>query len=330
MALLEVRDLHLHYGTPRGDVRAVDGVSFDIESPGQAVAIVGESGSGKTSLAASVMRILPPNVSRYDGSIRFDGIDLMPLSDEEFRRRIRWQRIAMVTQGSMNALNPVLRVGVQITERPLLERGVSKDEAYAKAEEMLEMVGLAREIIQRYPHELSGGMKQRVGIAMALVMSPTLLILDEPTSALDVSVQAQVMNLLKRLKASEGLAMLFITHDIALASDLCDRVVVAYGGEHIESGSAEDVILNPKHPYTQKLISSIPRLHQKTKPEFLKGEPPDLVEPPPACRFAPRCPHAFEPCEQRRPPEFTIVPGHTARCWLYDPAFAGPRLPDGG
>ncbi|MEE9285349.1 MAG: ABC transporter ATP-binding protein [Dehalococcoidia bacterium] len=325
MALLEVRDLKLSYGTSRGPLRAVDGITFSIDGPGEAVGIVGESGSGKTSLASAIMRLLPANVSQYEGQVLYHGTDLMRLSDETFRREIRWRAIAMVAQGAMNTLNPVLRVGFQITERLLLEKEVSKREANRRAEELLERVGLAREVVQRYPHELSGGMKQRVGIAMALVMSPQLLILDEPTSALDVSVQAQVMNLLKQLKREAGLAMLFITHDIALASDLCDRIIVAYGGQHVESGSADDVLPNPQHPYTQKLIASIPRLHGSGKPEFLSGTPPDLVSPPSGCRFHERCPYVFEPCADDEPPAIIVGQGHTARCWLYRRDAPGPE-----
>ena len=324
MALLEVQDLTLYYETSRGPVRAVDGVSFTIEEAGEAVGIVGESGSGKTSLAAAIMRLLPNNVGRYEGRVLFEGRDLMGLSDDAFRRDIRSKVIAMVAQGSLNSLNPVLRVGMQITERLLLEGEVKKPEANARAEELLELVGLPGEVLERYPHELSGGMKQRVAIAMALMMEPALLILDEPTSALDVSVQAQVMNLLKGLKASQGLSMLFITHDIALASDLCDRIVVAYGGEHVEAGGADEVIVAPKHPYTQKLIASIPRLHSSTRPEFLAGTPPDLVEPPSGCRFHPRCPYAFEPCPTDVPPAFPIAAGQTVRCWLYRDGATSP------
>ena len=325
MALLDVRDLKLHYATPEGPLRAVDGVSFIIAEPGEAVGIVGESGSGKTSLASAIMRLLPANVSCYEGQVLYKGTDLMQLSDEAFRRDIRSRTIALVAQGAMNTLNPVLRVGFQITERLLLEPGVGKEEARLRAEDLVERVGMAREVVQRYPHELSGGMKQRVGIAMALVMSPQLLILDEPTSALDVSVQAQVMNLLKQLKRDTGLAMLFITHDIALASDLCDRIVVAYGGQLVEQGSADSVLPGPKHPYTQKLIASIPRLHGANKPEFLSGTPPDPVRPPLGCRFRERCPHAFEPCESKDPPAIKVGKAHTARCWLYqsDPVAAG-------
>ena len=317
MPLLDVRDLRLHYATPRGPVRAVDGVSFTIADRGEALGIVGESGSGKSSLAIALMRLLPGNVSRYEGQVLFEGRDLMALPDEKFRKEVRWRGIAMVFQGAMSSLNPVLRVGDQITERLLLDGIVAKPEAYRRAEELLELVGLSREVLQRYPHELSGGMKQRVVIAMALVMDPPMIILDEPTSALDVSIQAQVMNLLKRLKRERGLSMLFITHDIALASDICDRIVVAYGGEHVESGSVEEVLTNPKHPYTQKLIGSIPRLHDPSQPEFLPGMPPDLVEPPSGCRFHPRCPYVFEPCATDTPPPFQLAGGQTARCWLH-------------
>ena len=317
VSYFEARDVRMHYATPRGPVRAVDGISFAIEQPGEALGIVGESGSGKTSLALALMRLLPENVALSEGQVLFEGKDLMTLSATEFRGSVRAKVLALVGQGSQNSLNPVMRVGAQVTERLLLEPGVTKKAARARGEETFALVGLPAEVMERYPHELSGGMKQRVAIATALVMQPKVLILDEPTSALDVSVQAQVMNLLKRLKREQGLAMVFITHDIALASDLCDRMVVAYGGQHVESGSAEEVLLRPQHPYTQKLIGSIPRLHAAEEPEFLPGSPPDLVEPPSGCRFAPRCARAFEPCATEPPPAFAVGPGHMARCWLY-------------
>ena len=322
-ALLDVRDLRLHYSTPQGPVRAVDGVSFEIAEPGEVVGIVGESGSGKTSLAHAVMRLLPRNVARYEGQVLYEGRDLMALSDEEFRKEVRWRTIAMVFQGAMSSLNPVLDVGRQVTERVLVERGASKREAYGRAAELLELVGLPRETLRRYPHELSGGMKQRAVLAMALMMDPRILILDEPTSALDVSVQAQVMNLLKRLKADRRMAMLFITHDIALASDICDRIVVAYAGEHVESGSLEEVLTHPQHPYTQRLLASVPRLHDPTQPEFLPGSSPDLTAPPTGCRFHPRCPSAFEPCDAQTPPWFETGGTQRARCWLHGPPEAG-------
>ncbi len=319
MALLEVQDLYLHYASARGAVRAVDGISFSLEGQGEALGIVGESGSGKTSLALALMRLLPKNVARYAGSIRFRGADLMTLSDEAFRSTVRWRTMALVFQGAMNALNPVLTVGDQIAEPLRVVKWGDRRQVSGRVEELLTLVGLSRDIATRYPHELSGGMKQRVLIAMALVLQPPLLILDEPTSALDVSVQAQIMNLLKRLKREVGLSLVFITHDIALASDLCDRIAVAYAGELVEQGTAEQVLLAPGHPYTRKLLSSMPRLSSPAAPEFIPGAPPDLINPPPGCRFHPRCTFAFEPCVRASPLPFTVALGQEARCWLLDP-----------
>ena len=313
MPLLEVEDLRLYYTTPRGDVHAVDGASFAME-PGEALGIVGESGSGKTSLAAALIRMLPANVARYEGSVLMDGADLMTLSNEEFRRAVRWKKLSMAFQGAMNALNPVLRVGSQIGETALLE-GMPKSEVKRKVQGLLERVGLSPEVAQRYPHELSGGMKQRVVIAMALVQDPALVILDEPTSALDVSVQAQIMNLLKQLRAELGLSLIFITHDIALVSDICDRIAVVYGGQVVEQGGIEEVLASPQHPYTEKLLASLPRLHSDVQPEFIPGPPPDLADPPPGCRFQPRCTYAFDRCAED-PPLLPVGPGHAARCWL--------------
>jgi oligopeptide/dipeptide ABC transporter ATP-binding protein len=314
MPRLEVNNLRLYYSTERGPLRAVDDVSFTIDE-GEALGVVGESGCGKTSLASSLMRLLPRNLAAYSGSVKLDGKELMQLSDEEFRSKVRWKRIAMVFQSAMNSLNPVLRVGLQVAE-PLIASGVSGEEAKKTARELLHQVGLSPEVYRRFPNELSGGMKQRVVIAMSLVLSPSLLILDEPTSALDVSVQAQVMNLLKRLKQERKISALFITHDIALASDICDRFAVLYSGQIVELGDAEHTLLNPRHPYTQKLLSSIPRLGGVSKPDFIPGAPPDLVSPPLGCRFRPRCPHAFEPCT-RDPPMFSLPQSHRSRCWLH-------------
>jgi oligopeptide/dipeptide ABC transporter ATP-binding protein len=325
MPLLEVNDLHLYYASAGRTVRAVDGISFTIEERGEAVGVVGESGSGKTSLATALMRLLPKSVARFDGSIRLNGQELRELSDDEFRRQIRWRKIAMVFQGAMNVLNPVLKVGVQVAEPLLLDNRVTKKAANARVEELLERVGLPREIFHRYPHELSGGQKQRVVIATALVLNPDLLILDEPTSALDVSVQAQIMNLLKDLKKDPGISMIFITHDIGLASDLSDKIAVAYAGEHVEFGPAERVLVQPRHPYAQLLLQSLPRLHETTKPKRMPGEPPDLTSPPPGCRFHLRCPYRFEPCDNQLPPPIPIGDGGYARCWLNDAGVAGER-----
>ena len=323
MALLEVRDLALEYATDRGPLRAVDGISFDLEA-GEALGVIGESGSGKTSLAITLMRLLPRNATLAGGTMHLDGQDLGAMSDETFRTEIRWSRMAMVFQGAMHSLNPVIRVGDQVGER-LRADGASKAETKRRVEELLARVGLSAGIGSRYPHELSGGMKQRVMIATALTHDPPLLILDEPTSALDVSIQAQIMNLLKELKAERHIAMLFITHDLALASDLCDRIAVVYAGQVRESGSADDVLGDPQDPYTQRLLASIPDLHADRAPDFLPGAPPDLRDELPGCRFQPRCPLAFEPCDQEPPPFSEVRPGQWARCWLHDPAWADQR-----
>jgi peptide/nickel transport system ATP-binding protein len=316
MHLLEARDLILYYKTRRGDVKAVDKVSLSLER-GRALGVVGESGCGKTSLALAIMRLLPVNIQNYGGSLLFDDVDLMELPDEYFNRRIRWRRISMVFQGAMNSLNPVLRVGFQVIEPILMEDSMNKRRARREAVSLLRMVGLSEEVFDRYPHELSGGMKQRAIIAMSLILKPQMVIMDEPTSALDVSVQAQIMNLLKRLKGEMGLSILFITHDIALASDICDNLTVMYAGETIEWGSSEQILLTPSHPYTKMLLASTPRLRGDTTPSFIPGAPPDLVEPPSGCRFHPRCPYAFEPCSEEFPDAFQVGEGHLTRCWLY-------------
>jgi oligopeptide/dipeptide ABC transporter ATP-binding protein len=326
MSLLQVRDLRLEYSTPRGPLRAVDGVSFDLVERGEALGIIGESGSGKTSIAIALMRLLPRNARLVGGSLRFDGRDLLAMSDERFRSDVRWRGMAMVFQGAMHSLNPVVRVGDQVAER-LVADGMPKREARERVAGLLERVGLPATVLSRYPHELSGGMKQRVMIATALTHDPPLLILDEPTSALDVSIQAQIMNLLKELKAERGIAMLFITHDLALASDLCDRIAVVYGGQVREIGSAEDVLTDPQDPYTQRLLASIPGLHDAAPPAFLPGAPPDLRDDMPGCRFQPRCPLAFEPCAARPPELLAVGPGHWARCWLHATATHGANRP---
>jgi len=323
--LLEVDNLYLHYTSGERIIRAVDGVSFKIADRGQAVGVVGESGSGKTSLATALMRMMPPNVARFDGSVRLNGQDILALSDNDYRRDIRWKKIAMVFQGAMNVLNPVLKIGMQVAEPLLTQRGADKKAAYKRAEALMERVGLPADMIGRYPHELSGGQKQRVVIATALIEHPDLLILDEPTSALDVSVQAQIMNLLKDLKEDPGISMIFITHDIGLASDLCDSMAVAYAGQHVEFGPAERVLVEPQHPYSRLLLASLPRLHETERPLPMPGEPPDPTNLPSGCRFHPRCPLMFEPCPTDMPPELRLPDGGFSRCWLVDPVVAGDR-----
>lgn len=315
MAFLEVDDLSLHYLTQRGVVRAVDDVAFRLEK-GETLGIVGESGCGKSSTANALMRLLPKNTALYEGRILLDGEDITQLSDSEFRRTVRWKRISMIFQGAMNSLNPVLKCGFQVAEPMIAHLGMSRDEAMAKAGGYFKRVGLPPEFAERYPHEMSGGMKQRVVIAMAMVLSPEILILDEPTSALDVSIQAQIMNLLKAIKRETGASMIFITHDIALASDLCDDLAVMYAGEIVEIGSIEAVLRDPKHPYTQKLIASIPLLRGDKMPDFIPGAPPDLVSPPKGCRFHPRCPCVMEKCRSEVPKYFPSD-RRLVKCWLY-------------
>jgi len=323
--LLAVDNLHLWYDAGGGNVvRAVDDVSFTLEQRGEAIGIVGESGSGKSSLALGLMRLLPKNVARFDGSVQLDGRELTTLPEDQFRREIRWQHIAMVFQGAMSVLNPVLRIGEQIAEPLLLDRRFDKSAARARVRDLLQRVGLPADFANRYPHELSGGQRQRIGIATALALDPDVLILDEPTSALDVSVQAQIMNLLKDLKEDPGISMLFITHDIGLASDLCDRIAVTYAGEQMELGPSEQVLVTPYHPYSQLLLASLPRLHSDVPPRPMPGDPPDLTALPRGCRFHPRCPYAWNACLDH-PPLIPVPDGGHARCWLNDPVVAGER-----
>jgi oligopeptide/dipeptide ABC transporter ATP-binding protein len=318
MTLLSVEGLSVGYAGPRGTVRAVDGVSLAVEGPGEAVGIIGESGSGKSSLALALMRLLPRNATIGGGRVVFRDRDITALDDESFRRDVRWSGLSMVTQGAQHALNPVITVGDQVAER-LRSDGMGLGDARALVDGLLGRMGLPAGTSRRYPHELSGGMRQRVMIAMALTHDPALVILDEPTSALDVSVQAQIMNLLKELKWERGISMLFITHDLALASDLCDRIVVVYAGQVREDGPADVVLTAPRDPYTKGLLASLPLLHDDVMPLPLAGSPPDPVEPPTGCRFADRCPVVFERCVEP-PPLVEVAPGHHARCWREVPA----------
>ncbi len=295
MPILTTENLVMHYRTRRGSVRAVDNISFELEK-GHTVALVGESGCGKTSTASAILRLLPKNVARYDGRVLFEGQNIMELSDEEFRKDVRWRGISMVFQGAMNSLNPTAQVGRQVAEPLQIHLGVEGEEAEAEVIKALRGVGLPPDTVARYPHELSGGMKQRVVIAMALILRPNLVILDEPTSALDVMTQANIMNLLKKLKREEKLSYIFITHDFSLASELADEVGIMYAGQLMEIGPAEAVYDRPQHPYSIGLLASVPRLRSTIAPTFIRGAPPDLVEPPAGCRFHPRCPVAFEKC----------------------------------
>ncbi len=313
--LLEVRNLSVNYITMRGVVKALDRVSFDLDE-NETIAVVGETGSGKSTIAKAIVRVLEENARITSGEIIFEGVDVLKLSEEEFRRNYRWVKVAMVPQGSMNSLNPVLRVVDQMIE-PLVLRGVPKVDAIKIAGEALESVGLPKDTLNRYPHQLSGGMKQRVIIAMAIQARPKLIILDEPTSALDVMTQANIMNLLKRLKREFKLSYIFITHDLALASELADKVLVLYAGRVAELGSADLVYTDPKHPYTQGLMTSVPTLREDKKLSFIPGEVPSLINPPSGCRFHPRCPYVMDICRREDPPMINLKDGRKVACWLY-------------
>jgi peptide/nickel transport system ATP-binding protein len=315
--MLNAKDLTLYYRTTRGMVKAVDKISFKVKK-GETLAFVGESGSGKSSTAFAIIRVLPRNVSKHDGIVLLEGLNIMKLSEEEFRRRIRWKTISMVFQGALNSLNPVIKIGDQVADPLVTHLGMEQREALKIAAEEVEKVGLPRYIVQRYPHELSGGMKQRVVIAMALIMRPKLVILDEPTSALDVMTQGNIMNLLKDLKRENKLSYIFITHDLSLASELADSVGIMYGGKLAELGPADLVFVEPKHPYTQKLLASTPTLRIDRMPEFIPGTPPDLIRPPPGCRFHPRCPYAKDICKEKEPEFIKIGDEHYVSCWLYE------------
>ncbi len=312
--LLRIEDLVLHFRTAKGRVRAVDGVNFDLNF-NEAVVVLGESGCGKTSLARAILRLLPRNVQQFSGRVFLNGKNVMVYKDEDFRRNVRWQQMSFVPQAAMNSLNPVLKVGEQVAEPLVIHHGVSKDEAMQQARQMFQMVGVPEGFLQRYAFELSGGMRQRTAIAMALVTTPELVILDEPTSALDVLTQANIFNVLKRIKENMETSYILITHDIATSSELADKVAVMYAGQIVEVSDASRFFLKPLHPYSQKLLDSVPRLHGDKEPDFIVGQPPSLLAPPTGCRFKTRCPFRFEKCDQE-PPVFNKE-GRLVKCWLY-------------
>ncbi len=310
MSLLSLRDMSVTYHANSGPAYAVDHVSFDI-NPGETVGIVGESACGKSTLGLAIMRMLSGG-KISNGSIHFGDTLLAGISDQDFDAIYRWKRISMIFQGAMSSLDPVYTVREQFLE-VLRQHSVegNLDDVIAHA---VESVNLDSSVLRRYPHELSGGMKQRVIISMALLLKPDLVIADEPTTALDVLVQARIMNMLKRMKVS-GTSFLFITHDLALLSEIADKVGIMYAGQLVEFGSAHDIYTSPQHPYTQGLLASIPRL-RGTKPSYISGTPPALTAPPTSCRFMARCPDAMEKCN-KDPPDLS-GPGGYVKCWLYE------------
>ncbi len=312
--LLRVQDLVLHFAVQNGVVQAVDGVDFDLDF-NRAVVVLGESGCGKTSLAKAMLRLLPRNVSKHTGHVYLEGTDIMALSEEEFRQNVRWVAMSLVPQAAMNSLNPVIRVGEQVAEPAMVHLNLKKDEALALGVKMFQHVGVPLDFMERYPFELSGGMRQRVAIAMSLVTSPNLIILDEPTSALDVLTQANIFNVLKRIKKELGASFILITHDIATSSELADEVAVMYAGQIVETSDAHQFFTAPLHPYSQKLMASVPRLGDTKDLEFISGQPPSLINPPTGCRFKDRCPFRFDKCEQE--PPVIEKEGRKVKCWLY-------------
>lgn len=321
--LLEVNDLQITFHTYAGKVQAVRGVNFDVKK-GEAVAIVGESGCGKSVTAKSIMRLLETPPAEYGkGSINFGGKDLLKMSETEMQK-IRGNEISMIFQDPMTSLNPTTKIGSQIMEGILKHnKNMSRNDAYERALETLKLVGIPQpeKRMQQYPHEFSGGMRQRAMIAMALACEPKLLIADEPTTALDVTIQAQILELMKDIQRRMDTSIILITHDLGVVAETCERVVVMYAGKVVETGTVEAIFLNPQHPYTRGLLNTVPRLDmEKTAPLVpIIGSPPDLLDPPKGCPFYPRCESAMKVCKDHDPVLEVVEEGQTAACWLHHP-----------
>jgi peptide/nickel transport system ATP-binding protein len=313
VSLLVVRDLCVDYGIGSArPVRAVDRVSFEL-APGEVLGLAGESGSGKSTIAHALLRALPPGAAITGGSIHLRGTDVLGLDDEGLRR-FRFSQASIVFQSAMNALAPVLRIGEQIADVILAHERVTRQEARRRAGQLLELVGIPAARLSAFPHELSGGMRQRVVIAIALALAPPLLILDEPTTALDVLVQRALLQTLAELRQRLGFAVLFITHDLALLLEMATRIAVLYAGRLVEAAPADQLLQAPRHPYTAGLLRSFPSLSSGTMPEGIGGAPPDLTAPPPGCRFHPRCPEAEPLCEREVPPLRVVPEGRLCAC----------------
>jgi oligopeptide transport system ATP-binding protein len=317
MSLLQVKDLYTSFFTSSGEVKAVNGVSFNLEE-GKVLGIVGESGSGKSVTAYSILQILTNPGRIVSGSIKLKEQELVGCSKETMQK-IRGNQISIIFQDPMTSLNPVFTIGNQLMEAILLHTNRNKEEAKARAIEMLKLVGVnePEKRIEQYPHEFSGGMRQRVMIAMALACEPDILIADEPTTALDVTIQAQILDLMKELQKKLGMAIILITHDLGVVAEMCDDIIVMYAGQISERGTADDIFYNPKHEYTKGLLKSIPTVQdekQRLKP--IGGNPVDLLNMPAGCPFAPRCDNAMKICLTVNPVEMTIEGKHTSRCWM--------------
>lgn len=317
--ILEVRNLETSFFTHAGEAQAVRDISFSVKK-GEILGIVGESGSGKSVSLMSVMRLIEHPGKIKQGEVLFEGSDLLKRKEKDMLK-IRGKEIAMVFQDPMSSLNPVYKIGNQIMESILYHDKVSKEEAVKRAVELLKLVGIpspeAR--LNNYPHEFSGGMRQRVMIAMALACHPKLLIADEPTTALDVTIQAQILTLLKKIKEQEGMTVILVTHDLGIVAELCDRVIVLYGGRKLEEGNVEDIFYEPGHPYTKGLLKSVPSVkNSKERLIPIKGSPPDLLNPPGGCPFCYRCDYAMKLCVEMEPEYQYMEDGHACACWLYD------------
>ena len=317
--LLDVKNLQTQFKTSGGVVRAVDGVSWDVRA-GETVALVGESGCGKSVSALSIMRLVSEPAGRIvGGEILFKGRDLLKLSEGEMRH-VRGREIGMIFQEPMTSLNPVLTVGRQLTEPPEIHLGMTPALSRARAVELLGMVGISdpERRLQQYPHQFSGGMRQRMMIAMSMACNPALIIADEPTTALDVTIQAQILELMKGLSRKLGVAMVMITHNLGVVARYADRVNVMYAGRIVERGTAAEIYANPRHPYTLGLLRSVPRLDEPRRAKLLpiQGQPPDLTRLPPGCSFQPRCQYAIERCLREAPPLEAVSTGHVSACWV--------------
>ena len=318
MTLLEVKDLKMYYEIlGKGYVHAVDNIGFNLDK-GETIGIVGESGCGKSSLAITLLRILPHNAKILGGEVLLNNTNILKMDMERFRKNIRWRRISMVFQGAMNALNPVIKVGDQIAEAIMIHKNVGKKYALKRARRLLKMVGIEPSRANNYPFEFSGGMRQRAMIAMALALNPDILIADEPTTALDVIVQAQILKLLKSLQRRLNLSIILISHDISMVAELSDKIAVMYAGQIVEYGDIKNVFLSPRHPYTMGLLSSVPNINgKKRRLESIKGVPPNLLAPPKGCRFHPRCPLKIDICSEREPEIVSVNSNHLVKCHRY-------------
>ena len=311
MPELEISDLSVHYGTSRGNVHALENIEFRLEN-GESIGIAGESACGKSTLGLSVMRMIQGG-KIISGKIVFDGESTLDMASSEFDKNIRWKKISMVFQGAMNSLDPVFTIEHQFDE--VLKQHKFKGDSDKVIDDIVRSVNLDSSVLKKYPHELSGGMKQRVIIAMALLLKPKFVIADEPTTALDVLIQAQIINLLKNLK-KEGMSLMLISHDLAILSEVSEKIGIMYGGKMVEFGTSAEIYRNPKHPYTKGLLDSIPTLDKGKKLKFISGSPPDLVSPKPGCRFFDRCPEAMDKCK-KDPPNIKTDTGYVS-CWLYE------------